>query len=302
MQLFEDLRNDVLDPKATISTILRRAKVLATLLKDTSLEAWVDGELNGYPPEAELPRYRVIASTLRGTFTGPFGGLAQNVVLPTIDLPAVFKPFIGPVEVRDPIRRIESLAEQGGMHRTWPAEVVILSRQYIQMSAHYVLASAWNPVDKSDLDAVLDAVRNALLGLLLKLEGLNPAVATSDAAFATIPKRDIAGIVNLSIYGNNNIVAGGTTVAQTVSVVASHDTATLITHFQALGVAKPDLEDLRTAVLEEPTPEGQALGPKTKSWMARMLTKAVEGTWKVTLETAPALIMQGLRQYYGWTA
>jgi hypothetical protein len=42
-----------------VSTLLRKVKVIASRLKVGELESWVDHELAGYPPDAELPEYRV---------------------------------------------------------------------------------------------------------------------------------------------------------------------------------------------------------------------------------------------------
>jgi hypothetical protein len=58
--LIEEIQKDAIDPKVSISTLLRKVKVAASKLHLPPTERWVEQELNGYT-EPPLPSYRELA-------------------------------------------------------------------------------------------------------------------------------------------------------------------------------------------------------------------------------------------------
>jgi hypothetical protein len=60
MTLLRELQRDALDPNLDITTLLRKARVLAARLDNPDFVAWIQHELNGYPDQAVLPEYRVL--------------------------------------------------------------------------------------------------------------------------------------------------------------------------------------------------------------------------------------------------
>ena len=48
---FEQIQIDLLNPDASLSTVLRKARVLASQLKSKELQGWVEQELEGYKTE-----------------------------------------------------------------------------------------------------------------------------------------------------------------------------------------------------------------------------------------------------------
>jgi hypothetical protein len=60
MSLLRDLQNDLATSGGDITTVLRKAKILAARLKNKSFEEWIHRELNGYSDKATLPKYRVL--------------------------------------------------------------------------------------------------------------------------------------------------------------------------------------------------------------------------------------------------
>src|SRR5260221_1418032 len=61
-RLIEELQRDTLDPKSSISGLLRKVKVAASKLNLPPTEQWVDHELNGYDG-AGVPQYRDLIGT-----------------------------------------------------------------------------------------------------------------------------------------------------------------------------------------------------------------------------------------------
>lgn len=48
MNLIQEIKSDIIDSKVSLSIALRRAKVLASILKNDKMKEWVNNELNGY--------------------------------------------------------------------------------------------------------------------------------------------------------------------------------------------------------------------------------------------------------------
>ena len=105
---------------------------------------------------------------------------------------------------------------------------------------------------------------------------------------------------NINIYGSNNIVASGDQVQQTTAITKAGDIQSLIEKLRAANVKEADLKDLERAIDADKTPKKGKIGSHVGSWFGQMIGKAASGAWKVAIETAPTLIMQLLKSYYGW--
>jgi len=88
-----EIRADLINQDINLSTILRKAKVLASILKNKKLKDWVNNELGGYFGDAisTLPKYRKIHLENMGHFSGPFGSGIRNALIPIGYLPDVAK-------------------------------------------------------------------------------------------------------------------------------------------------------------------------------------------------------------------
>jgi hypothetical protein len=65
------------------------------------------------------------------------------------------------------------------------------------------------------------------------------------------------------------------------------------------GISQADIDELKGALDAEPTPPTGRLGPRVAGWMGKMVTKAAEGTWGVTVGVAGDLLAKALGKYYG---
>lgn len=78
MKLIDDIIAGVTETKEPTSDLLRRCLVLAYKLKNDALKTWVEKELNGYDPAAELPEYRKSTGVAKGLLLGPFGAQLRD--------------------------------------------------------------------------------------------------------------------------------------------------------------------------------------------------------------------------------
>lgn len=135
------------------------------------LRNWTNYELNGYENIKKVPSYRVYQAQNYGTFSGSFGAMMKNVVLPTYNLPTVVRDFAEQMTFREGIKELESMFSMEGdkFTKNWPQEALILSRKSLNLDG-YVLVSAWQYVTKAMISGILDSVKNRLLDFLLDLE------------------------------------------------------------------------------------------------------------------------------------
>lgn len=78
MSLLREIQQSVIDDKQSLGPILLKLRLLAARLGSAPLEEWVKHESDGYPEDAELPDYRKVNVSFRGTFSGPFGSGINN--------------------------------------------------------------------------------------------------------------------------------------------------------------------------------------------------------------------------------
>jgi hypothetical protein len=303
MKPIREIRDACTDPSVKVRDLLRKAKVIATTLRNEPLKQWLTRELNGYGPKEELPSYRKINSPPLGTFSGPLGSRISNYLLPVSMMPDFLQPSANAVVLGQPIGEIEAMAESAGgkgLRHPWSAEAVFLLQQKISIPG-YALVEVYQPLTKPNFEGILDAVRTRLLDFVLGLQELNPDVLDSEKALSGLAGEQVSQVFNFAIYGDHAVVASGKDFSQSVTQgVSAGDLASLVAYMRQLGVASEDLQDLQTAVKKDgPRPKEQ-LGERVTAWMGRMLTKAVAGTWKIALAIAPEVLKQALHHYYGW--
>ena len=86
MTLLDNIMDDLTTDSRSLSSTLRKAKILASKLQLPELKRWIELESNGYPDEIDVPDYRRPTGVNLGTFVGVFGSGVKNQVLPTYNL------------------------------------------------------------------------------------------------------------------------------------------------------------------------------------------------------------------------
>ena len=109
MSLLHEIQTAVIQDGANLSSALLKLRLLAARLGSNPLEEWVKHESEGYPPDSEVPPYRVVPVSYRGTFTGTFGSRINNAQIPGY----IVEEFAGKgwtrYEIRDGIAAINDL-------------------------------------------------------------------------------------------------------------------------------------------------------------------------------------------------
>lgn len=304
--LADQIQKEVVDSRIPISDILRKAKVLASLLGNVGFKRWVDAELGGYDPGSAVPDYRDLHPLNRGTFAGLLGQMVRNVPIPLSHLPSNVRKSAEQMAILQGVREIETAAARSAGENTfqfqWPPEAVMAARDHIRMDDGSVLVEAWKPLTKGQLEGILDQVRNRLLDFLLELQQIDPDVMTSEDAIRAVPQNKVENVFNTTILGGQNVVASGTGFTQKVSqTVKIGDTQSLCDHLQSLRLPHSALVELQDALTQDGERPPQKLGGAVTKWLGQMGAKAIDGTWNIATSTALDSLKAALFAYYGWS-
>ena len=249
------IQGEVVDSSVAVSDILRKAKVLASLLRNAEFRLWVDTELKGYESDQEVPDYRSFQPLNLGTFSGVAGRMFKNVQIPVSSLPDNVRKFAEQMIILQSVKEIETtigIVEGAEVTVPWPPEAVILARDHVPMTDGSKLVEAWKPLTKGQMESVLDQVRNRLLDFLLELQQIDPDVRQSEEAIRSFPNDRVQNVFNTTIMGGQNVIATGTEFSQKVSQGVSQGNAqSLCDHLRSLGIQEDALAELRAALAQE---------------------------------------------------
>ena len=146
------------DPAVKTTDLLRKAKVVARMLKQAEWATWIDHELRGYPDDAKLPSYRVIRCELKAR--NPFRGL-----IPIIINHPEFAEVVSTCSIGQPISGLEDVAIPGkNVSMVLPPEMMAMLMQDLNISMEPVRVVGGNQIR-----ALVDAVRDQLLTWVLDL-------------------------------------------------------------------------------------------------------------------------------------
>ncbi|MCK4798545.1 MAG: hypothetical protein KAT05_14280 [Spirochaetes bacterium] len=219
MNLIKELQKDILNQETSLPSILRKAKVLASTLKNKEIKKWVDNELNGYDgDQKEVPNYRRGHSDINGDFIASsivsYGNKLDNMSIPFYIIQRKFKSINNEIILTQGIRNLETLlkSDEKTFKNYLPADMVtILANEIYE---NYTCLKAWKSIDRGQLEQVLDTVRNRLLNFVIELQEMYPEISFSEDAISKIPNDASTSVFYTYIFGNNNIVSSGSKIEQ----------------------------------------------------------------------------------------
>jgi hypothetical protein len=288
-----ELQRDALDAKVGVSTLLRKAMVIASKLNIVELAEWVNHELNGYSNDSIIPEYRRVHAELK--WFNPYNGHWLPIVWQGnppegASRPSVFQSII---ELEDLINRFE---EGGSLHMSIgnSAAKKFMENLDIPTPPEFV-------VDRSRLVGVIESVRNLITNWTLKLEkqgilGENMTFTTEEIKSAT-QHRDIIIQNFQGIIGN----VSHSSVTQNFSMnIRARDFDSLANALSESGVQKNDINELHECIRKDTNVTIQSkFGSHVASWLGKMVGKAAEGTWQISLGAAGTILAEALNKYYG---
>lgn len=300
-----EIQTAIVHDGTDLGSIFLKLRVLASRLGSEPLEEWIKHESEGYPPDSDVPSYRVVGVIYRGTFFGPFGSGIKNAQIP----PALIGAYAGKRwtyhEIRQGIVEIDNLIERsvaGKGKLGFDASDLILHLQdkiYEGYSCNGIEAQ----ISRESLVQIQHAVRTRTLDFTLELEKSVPSATNIGFASPTLSdpldSAKATQIYHQTINGNPAIINSGEG-AQIFVSVSTHDDHALISYLVEAGITKSDASKLAEIMAsEKPKSKEEPFGDKAKAWVAANLRKAVDGTWKLSMSVVGKVLTEAALKFYG---
>jgi len=306
MSLLQQIQESVVQEGSDLGSILLKLRLLAARLGSDILEEWVKHESEGYPKDAEVPSYRIVGVTYRGTFSGSFGSGINNAQIP----PYLIEKHAGEswtkYEVRESIAVVDEMVKRhknndGGSFGIDASNLILLLQGKIYDG--YACNDISGSISPTSFYEIQQTVRNRILELTLELEKSVPGamhVAFGESTSSKTETEQVQQISQQIIYGNVSTAVVGGAGANIAVAITEGDNNSFIEHLMARGIPETDASELAKIMeAEEPSSSDEPFGEKAKNWVATNIKKAAEGTWKVGISVATKVLTEAALKYYG---
>jgi len=202
--LVEQLQSDAMNDSVPITVLLRKAKAAAVKLRQTELADWIEHEISGYPPEADVPEYRVLYSRLK--FFNPVRGWCPVV---GGDSRLKFGGSMGEIAA------LMAGGDCAEFMSNVPIEVV---RDICDNIGFNVDVKRW--IGRSSVAAIVEAVRNTIHDWALKLEqagirgeGISFSPREAEQARSVVVNiGSIGNATGIGAFGDNATITANQTI------------------------------------------------------------------------------------------
>lgn len=305
MSLLQQIQESVVQEGADLGSILLKLRLLAARLGSDTLEEWVKHESEGYPRDADVPSYRVVGVTYRGTFSGSFGAGINNAQIP----PYLIEKHAGEswtkYEVRESIAAVDEMvkknASEGGSFGIDASNLILLLQGKIYEG--YACNDVSGSISPTAFYEIQQAVRSRILELTIELERSVPGAAHVAFGTSSAEKKDAEQVQQISqqiIYGNVSTAVAGGAGSHIAVAVNERDGESFIRHLVESGIPENDASELAEIIAtEEPSSIEEPFGQKARKWLGSNIKKAAEGTWSVGVSVATKVLTEAAMKYYG---
>jgi hypothetical protein len=175
MTLLREIQLAATDGNVDISTVLRKAEVLAARLQNLEFEVWVNRELNGYSEMNDIPPYRIIPVHAEADLHN-FGTHWRGAAVMSSFLPEKLRWWAEICYLKQPIASIAEMIgarpKSGQYSTSWPQEMAV--KYGAKGYNNFECLGARQIFTVNSLAGVVDTVRNRILEFALKIEKGEP--------------------------------------------------------------------------------------------------------------------------------
>ena len=306
MGLLHEIQTSVVQEGTSLGSVLLKLRLLAARLGSAPLEEWIKHESEGYPRDSEIPSYRIVEVSYRGTFSGPFGSGISNAQIPNYLVEKYAGKQWTKIEIRDGIAAIDELIrksnEGNGQFGINASNLILLLQGKVY--ADYACNDVEGTISSAALKELQYAVRSRILELTLELEKSIPAATNitfgSPESSEKFNSEKINQIYQQIFYGNVTTISSSGADSQINVSIDERDNNAFIEYLVKAGIPKNDASELSDIVAaEEPTSTEEPLGTKAKAWIVKNIRKAADGTWKIGISVATKILTEAALKYYG---
>ncbi|MEM1027921.1 MAG: hypothetical protein AAGJ38_07535 [Planctomycetota bacterium] len=296
-----ELQSMAADASTPVDDLLRKSLMVARKLKLNDIMAWIKCELEGYPTDSEIPEYRIIDSSI--VVMNPYHGIQPVIIADAKAEKWLNKGHRLGSSVGSIVRILER--ERSATNSTGPTFPLTPEQTdfIIREACDGLPLKPVRRVSVSAIENILDQVRTRILNWTLDLEeqeilGFGLVFTKEEKSAAQSVVNNFHGVGNVQQVGGN--MTHSTVNQSTNVVVKKGDLPSLIEHLRSHGVGESDLDELKNAIEQDPTPDqGGNFGPKVAAWIGGMMTKAANGMWDIAAGAAGGVLAQGISTYYG---
>jgi hypothetical protein len=299
VSLLRDIQSSVVSDTPNLECVLLKLRLLAARLESDLLGDWVKYELSGYPDDVEVPSYRKVVVSFRGTFSGAFGAGINNAPIPSWLVEQHAGEKWTKKTIREGISSVDDLvkyAEKSGSIGLDCSNLILLLQGKIYED--YACNDISGSFSRTSLVQIQTEVKSRILEFTIQLEKAMPSAADislEPSQIDNINNRDITNIVNQTVY---NITARD---HATIGInIIQGDSKALTQKLEQDGIPRIEAKELAEIVEnEQPISQEEPLGKKAQQWLMDNLKKAQDGTWKVGVSVATDVIKEAVKNYYG---
>ncbi|MCU8007737.1 hypothetical protein L5M11_09400 [Shewanella sp. SM87] len=283
--LIIELQQNCLDDNLSVTSLARKSLLVAQKLALD--DAWIRSELNGYTT-SDVPKYRRVGTQLVAK--------THHGYIP-VKFPQSYGERMSSTILRNSVSELESTLNypDGYMYLNLPERLQTDFRQLFSNTYEYLAR-----VPLGQISFLLNSVRNQILDFAADLE--KQGVLGENMSFNS-DERGRAQAMNITFNGNFHGILGDVSqsdITQTFNNGIQGDLGALVEALKNHQVAETDITDLKSAITVdgEVVTKADEYGPEVTSWYKRMLSKAIDGSWQVSIATAGNILSTVLNGFY----
>lgn len=283
------------DSSTSVAELLRKSRVVATKLDLEEFNQFLQHELHGYPPEIDVPRYRIVRGDIRAF--NPYNG--HHV---PVRFGAAITDKLSTTHNRQSVGQLEDVLRAGGDRIECPfSESTMESIREMLGPADREWLHPTRHLASTQVSGILDAVRNTVLDWSLQLE--KEGILGDGHTFSDEERERASSSTHISIGTFQGILGPvrGSTVTQNLDLsVQEGDLDSLRRYLASLEVDSIDVDQLEAALHSDSKPESpHEFGTNVSGWIGSMVGKAASGAWNVGINVAGRVLSSAITSYYG---
>jgi hypothetical protein len=297
MKLLNDIIDLLSDESGSLTAALLKTKVLLHALGHAELAEWVNDELSGYPQDKPVPPYRIFGGRVTGNIQNMVM-IQSNLNLPTMHLPKELRGRLENHELRQAMSVLEEMSQsKASFEMPLPPEI---GAQIDKGMSGYWVQKCWVEMQPLQIKNGITQVRSRLLDFALNLRDTIGGVDEREVK-ELAQMNDVRAMFQGTIFGDNAVVVIGDHNQTKISnVVKKGDFESLAAFFRMGKVEEVDIAELKDAIAADEEPKQGQYGERVRTWLMKMTSKAIDGSWSIGIGAAGTLLAEGLKAFFGW--
>jgi len=304
--LLETTVNELMNKDIPLSSTLLKAKVLASRIGQREFLTWVTNEIGGYRDDFPLPEYRQTFGDIVGNYVNGYN-IISNAILPVPTFDEEFDKKIRFIGIYDGIEVLEKLVKNEGDYLQVPfdlPQIKAFENLFSNTSSaapNFSLTSASIRTPKTILDKIINTVRNQLLDFLLLIETEFGVQVSIDTLKNNVNKIEHFMSTTINNNGDGNFINTGNNVTASINTtINKHNFEQLKKTLSEHNVSDEDIEELKLVINEKSPASEDDYGDGVKGWIKKMMSKAVDGGWKIAIGASGGVLARALGTYFGF--